>query len=109
MHRGASALGKAGGIRLENEKSAQIEQQKEQPKRKKKSKIQRVLELNQKGMDIKQISEKLKISEKIARSYLWRAKNPQKYQELLKRYFEKRRLRKENEVLQAAAKKQNSK
>jgi orotate phosphoribosyltransferase-like protein len=91
---------------LENEKSAQIEQQKEKPKRKKKSKIQRVLELSKKGLDIKQISEKLKISERVARSYLWRAKNPEKYKALLQRYFTKKKLTKENEAIKAAVKNQ---
>ncbi len=37
------------------------------------------------------ISDELKISERVARSYVWRAKNPEKFKMLLARYFEKRK------------------
>ncbi len=37
------------------------------------------------------ISEELKISERAARGYVWRAKNPEKFKALLTRYFEKRK------------------
>jgi hypothetical protein len=52
----ASAL-KSRRDKLENEKSVQIEQQKEKPKRKKKGKIARVFELHQKGVTVKDISK----------------------------------------------------
>jgi len=37
------------------------------------------------------IAEELKISERVARGYVWRAKNPEKFKMLLERYFEKRK------------------
>ena len=39
------------------------------------------------------IAKALGISIRAARSYVWRAKNPQKFQEMLKRYFAKRKAR----------------
>jgi DNA-binding NarL/FixJ family response regulator len=81
----------------------------QKPKRKKKSKIQRVYEMRKEGMDVKQISEKMKLSERVIRSYIWRMKNPEAYKALLHRYFEKRRQKKETEAIKAAGKNQNSK
>lgn len=79
------------------------------PKQKKKGKIAEVFRLFKKGYNAKQISEKLGIDQRLVRSYIWRAKNPEKYKALLKRYFEKKRQKKETEAIKAAAKNQNSK
>lgn len=73
---------------MENQ-SEQISQEK--AKAKKKSKIQKVFELHQKEVSVKDIAKKMKLSEHVVRSYIWRKKNPEKYKELLKRYFEKRK------------------
>ena len=60
-------------------------------KKKKNGKIQQVWTLSQKGVSVKEIAQKMKISEKIVRSYIWRAKNPEKFKALLKRYRENRK------------------
>ena len=57
---------------------------------KKLGKIQQVYRLHQKGLSVKEIADKMKISERLVRSYLWRSANPEKYKELLKRYFTKK-------------------
>ncbi|MCW4004574.1 MAG: hypothetical protein NWE95_11755 [Candidatus Bathyarchaeota archaeon] len=59
-------------------------------KQKKKSKIEQVYQMSQKGATVKEIAEKMKLSEQIVRSYIWRAKNPEKYKELLQRYYQKK-------------------
>ena len=41
-----------------------------------------------------QIARELEISVRSARSYVWRAQNPEVYQEMVKRYFEKKRAKK---------------
>jgi predicted transcriptional regulator len=77
---------------LENQKErGQAEKQKQKPKRKKKGKVAEVYALHQKGVKVKEIAEKMKISERIVRSYIWRAKNPEKYKKLLERYYEKKK------------------
>jgi hypothetical protein len=65
----------------------------EEPKRakKKKNKVARVYAMRQKGSSVKEIAEKMKLSERVVRSYIWRAANPEKYRQLLKRYFDKRK------------------
>jgi len=76
----------------ENQKEpVSAENQKQKTKRKKKSKIAEVYALHQKGVKVKEIAEKMKLSEQIVRSYIWRAKNPEKYKKLLERYFEKKK------------------
>ena len=60
-------------------------------KQKKKSKTEQVSQMSQKGASVKQLAEKTKLSERIIRSYIWRAKNPEKYKALLKRYQEKKK------------------
>ena len=77
-----------GGMRLKNEKElvAKANRQKE-PKQKKKGKVAQVYDLHQKGIGIKEIAEKMKLSERVVRSYVWRVANPEKYRELLQRYF----------------------
>ena len=56
-----------------------------------------------------QIAQKLKISVRSARSYVWRAQNPEAYQEMLKRYFAKRKTRLAAEAKKAKAKKPKKK
>ena len=82
--------------------------QEKKPKRKKKGKIAKVYGLHQKGLSVKEIAEKMKLKESLVRSYIWRMKNPEKYKALLKRYFERRRQKKENEAIKEAVK-QNEK
>jgi hypothetical protein len=47
--------------------------------------------MHQKGVSVKEIARKTKLSERIVRSYIWRAKNPAKYKALLNRYREKKK------------------
>jgi hypothetical protein len=54
--------------------------------------------LHQKGVDVKEIAEQMKLKETVVRSYVWRAANPEKYKALLQRYFAKKRQNSENEV-----------
>jgi predicted transcriptional regulator len=70
------------------------ENQKQKPKRKKKGKIAQVYAMHQKGVSAKQIAKKMKLSEWVVRAYIWRAKNPEKYKALLKRYREKKKAKK---------------
>lgn len=75
---------------LESESApAKVEEPKS--KKKKKGKISRIYEMHKKGVSVKEIAEKMKISERLVRSYIWRAANPEKYKELLKRYFDKKK------------------
>jgi len=67
------------------------ENQKQETKRKKKGKIAEAHTLHQKGVGVKEIAQKMKLSERIVRNYIWRAKNPQKYKKLLARYYEKKK------------------
>jgi len=93
---------------LQNEKENIPTENKEQkPKPKKKGKVAQVYRMHQKGISVKEIAEKMKLSERIVRSYIWRMKNPEKFRALLKRYFERRRQKKETEAIKAAAKNQN--
>jgi DNA-binding NarL/FixJ family response regulator len=52
---------------------AKVEEPK--PKQKKKGKIAQVYKLHQKGLGVKEISQKLSINERLVRSYLWRSAN----------------------------------
>jgi hypothetical protein len=73
------------------------------PKQQKKNgKIVQVYKLHQRGVGVKDIAEKLKLSERIVRAYIWRMKNPEKYAALVQRYFEKKRQNQENEAMKAA-------
>lgn len=58
---------------------------------KKEGRIAKVYRLSQEGVSVKEIAEKMKLSERIVRAYIWRMKNPEKYKALVKRYFEKKR------------------
>jgi predicted solute-binding protein len=72
-------------------------------KKKKETKVQKTLRLFNKhtkgGMKpadaVKQLAKELKISERLVRSYLWRARNPEKFKACVDRYFEKKRKAKE--------------
>lgn len=74
----------------ENQKEP-VQAEKPKTKRKKQGKIAEVYALHQKGVSVKEIAKKKKLSEQVVRSYIWRAKNPEKYKALLKRYFEKKK------------------
>jgi 2-C-methyl-D-erythritol 4-phosphate cytidylyltransferase len=100
---------KAGGIRLKNENASVKVEESKPRQQKKKGKIAQVYKLHQKGVSVKDIAEKMKLSETIVRSYIWRAKNPQKYRALLARYFERKRQKKETQEIKDAVKSQNSK
>jgi predicted transcriptional regulator len=77
---------------LENQKeTVQTENQKQKPKRKKKGKVAEVYALHTKGVKVKEIAERMKLSERVVRSYIWRARNPEKFKALLARYQEKRK------------------
>jgi len=86
---------------LENENVNNVEESK--PKqRKKKGKIAQVYKLHQKGVSVKEIAEKMKLSERIVRAYVWRAKNPEKFKALVQRYFAKKRRRQEDKEVKLA-------
>jgi len=77
---------------LENQKeNVSVEPQKQEKKRERKGKVAQVYAMHQKGVAVKEIAEKMKLNERVVRSYIWRAKNPEKYKELLDRYFAKRK------------------
>jgi hypothetical protein len=77
---------------LENQKeNVSVEPQRQEKKRKKKGKVAQVYAMHKKGVSIKEIAEKMKLNERVVRSYIWRAKNPEKYKALLDRYFAKRK------------------
>ena len=85
---------------MENQKEPKAENQKQKTKRKttkeiadkvKKGKIAEVARLHQKGLAVKAIAEKMQITERTVRSYVWREKNRKKYQALLARYLAKRK------------------
>lgn len=83
-------------------------------KKKKETKVQKTLRLFNKytkGKDamkpadaVNQLTKELKISKRLVRSYLWRARNPEKYKALLDRYFEKKRKAKEADKAKNKAK-----
>ena len=78
---------------MENKENQKAPNSAKKPKTKrmKKGKIAEVYALHQKGISVKQIAEKKKLSERVVRSYIWRAENPEKYKALLERYFEKKK------------------
>jgi hypothetical protein len=88
-------------LQLENEKAEVTEAKQKRPKSKKKGKIVQVYKLHQKGQSVKEIAEKMKLSERVVRSYLWRSANPEKYKALLERYFTKKK-QKQEEIKVAA-------
>lgn len=80
------------------------EQKNERKPKKKESRVSRVYRLYKSGLKPKQIAAKMKLSERVVRSYIWRAANPDKYKALLQRYFERKRQKKENEAIKLAVK-----
>ena len=76
---------------MKNEKETVPEEnQKKKTKAKRKGKIAQVAAMHQKGASIKEIGEKVQLSERVVRAYIWRAQNPEKYKALLQRYFAKK-------------------
>ena len=69
---------------------------------KKETRQQAVMRLLGEGKDIKQVAKELGIKVQLARSYKWRAENPEKYKAMLKRYFAKRKAKKAAEAKKAA-------
>lgn len=93
-----------------NNENAQAKAEVTKPKQqKKKGKIAQVYKMHQKGVSVKDIAGKMKLSETIVRSYIWRAANPDKYRTLLARYFEKKRQKQENEKIKEIIKKNGGK
>lgn len=76
---------------MENENAPAKVGKPKSKKKKKLGKIRQIYKLHQKGLSGKEIAEKMKISERLARSYIWRSNDPEKYKELLKRYFAKKK------------------
>jgi predicted transcriptional regulator len=64
--------------------------------KKKEGKIAKAYRLKQEGLKVKEIAAKMKLSERIVRAYIWRAKNPEKYKALLNRYREKKKTKQES-------------
>lgn len=94
---------------MENQKEAvSRENQQSKPKQKqKRGKIAQVYKLHQKGVSVKEIAEKMKLSERVVRAYIWRMKNPGKFKALVQRYFLKKKQEEENTTIKAAVKNQN--
>lgn len=59
--------------------------------KKKMGKIERAYNLREQGKSFEQIAKKLNISKRLAYSYWWRKANPEKFKELLKRYYDKKK------------------
>ena len=76
---------------------------------KKETRQQAVMRLLGEGKAIKQVAEELGIKVQLARSYKWRAENPEKYKAMLKRYFDKRNAKKAAEAKKAAKTKKRKK
>ena len=77
---------------MKNEKEkVSPKNQEKKPKKKKKGKIAEVYRLHQKGVSVKDIAEKMKLKESVVRAYIWRTKNPEKYKELVKRWYDKKK------------------
>ena len=71
--------------------------QQKKPKQKKKGKITKVYRLHQQGVSMKEIAEKMKLKESVVRAYIWRMKNPEKYKELVKRWYDKKKAKEAKE------------
>ena len=83
---------------MKNEKGdVSPKNQQKKPKKKKKGKIAEVFRLHQKGVSVKDISEKTKLKESVVRAYIWRTKNPEKYKELVKRWYDKKKAKEAKE------------
>ena len=66
-------------------------------KKKKKGKIAKVYRLHQEGVSVKDIAEKMELKESVVRAYIWRMNNPEKYKELVKRWYDKKKAKAESE------------
>jgi len=83
---------------LKNQKeNASPQNQEKKSKKKKKGKIAEVFRLHQKGVSVKAIAEKMKLKESVVRAYIWRTKNPEKYKELVKRWYDEKKAKAESE------------
>ena len=82
---------------MKNEKGDVSPKTQEKKAKKKKGKIAEVFRLHQEGVDVKDIAEKMKLKESVVRAYIWRTKNPEKYQKLVKRWYDKKRAKTESE------------
>ena len=71
--------------------------QEKRSKKKKKGKIAEVFRLHNKGVSVKDIAEKMKLKESVVRAYVWRTKNPEKYKELVKRWYDKKKAKEAKE------------
>lgn len=89
---------------MENETAEVAAEVTQKKQGKKKSKIVQAYALHQKGQSAKDIAEKMKLSERIVRAYIWRMKNPEKYKALVQRYFERKRQKQENETIKTIVK-----
>ncbi len=88
---------------MKNEKeTVPEEKQQNELKQKRKGKIAQVYKLHKKGISVKDIAEKMNVSERTVRSYVWRATNPEKYKTLLQKYFAKKRQKQENAEIKLA-------
>lgn len=94
---------------MENEVVHEEDESKPKRQRKKKGKIAQVYKLHQKGESVKDIAEKMNLSERIVRAYIWRSANPEKYKVLLNKYFAKKRHKQENEEIKNIVKKNHQK
>ena len=95
---------------MKNEKEAVPEEgQQKKAKQKRKGKIAQVYELYKKGASAKEIAEKMKLNERLVRSYLRRSANPEKYRALLQRYFAKKKKQEEIKLAPNNAKKTKKK
>ena len=70
--------------------------------KKKVGKIARVAKMFKDGLSIKDVSEKTGLSQRVVRSYKWRAENPEAYARVLQRYFAKRKQKKDDEAIKTA-------
>jgi hypothetical protein len=61
--------------------------------RRKNGKVAEVYAMHQRGIKVKEIAKKMKIGERVVRSYVWRAGNPDKFKALIARYQKKRKER----------------
>jgi len=82
---------------LKNQNGDVSPKNEEKKPKKKKGKIAEVFRLHQKGVSVKDIAEKMKLKESVVRTYIWRTKNPEKYKELVKRWYDKKKAKAESQ------------
>ena len=81
---------------MKNQKEDVSPKNQEKKPKKKKGKIAEVFRLHKKGVSVKEIAEKMKLKESVVRAYIWRTKNPDKYKELVKRWYDKKKTKSES-------------